>query len=364
MQKGNQMKHRILSGLVMAALAVSPASAATLGDVFSSFFVLGDSNSDAGNLGANGPPPPYFNSQFSNGPVWADILDDQFETGDPNDIRTRNYAFGGAKVTETSNVPDLPTQLNVFAADLDPGVPDPLNGTPTLGDRPLVSVWFGANDIRGIYTSYLDQVDAALGLNGAAQDAAILAAQMAAKSEAQAVGAQYGSILGNISSFPQFGDLLALTTADAGLTPEYPGLTDSMFLTQLSALFNDQLDQSLAAIAASGVNVYTVDIFQLQKDVAADPAAFGLTNVTDPCLTFGAAGPAICSNPDAYLFWDEVGHLSGAAHAALAGIAEDTVLAGVANQSVTPVPLPGSLPALAMGLGLIGALRFRPARQA
>jgi outer membrane lipase/esterase len=358
------MKHRILSGLVAATLAAGPASAATLSDVFTSFFVLGDSNSDFGNLGPDGPPPPYFNSQFSNGPVWADILDDQFETGDPNDIRTWNYAFGGAKVTETSNVPDLPTQLNVFAADLDPSVPDPLDGTPTLGDRPLVSVWFGANDIRGIYTSYLDAVDAAVALNGAAKDAAILAAQTTAKSEAQSVGALYGSILGNISGFPQFGDLLALTTADAGLTPEYPNLTDSMFLTQLSALFNDQLNQSLAAIAASGVNVYTVDIFQLQKDVGANPAAFGFTNVTDPCLTFGATGPAICSNPDDYLFWDEVGHLSGSAHAALAGIVENTVLAGVAIQSVTPVPLPASLPALAIGLGLMGALRLRQTRRA
>ncbi len=343
--------------LLSAALAFAPmtgANAATLSDQFTSFYVLGDSNSDFGNLGSNGPPPPYFNNQFSNGPVWADILDDQFQTGDPDNIRTWNYAFGGARVTEDSNVPDLPTQLQVFGADLDPSIPDPLEGTPILGDRPLVSIWFGANDIRSIYQTYLAAVDAAP-LDLIAQTTAVEQARAAATQ----VGAIYGATLEAIAQTPGFNDLLTFTTADASKTPEYDNPVDASLLSDLSGLFNTQLTQSLSAIESTGTSVYLVDIFALQQQLETDAAAFGFTNVADPCLTFDQNGANICATPETYLYWDEVGHLSGAAHAALAGIVEQTVL----NAQPAPVPLPASLPALALGVLMLGFARHRKARQ-
>ncbi|MEM6409374.1 MAG: SGNH/GDSL hydrolase family protein [Pseudomonadota bacterium] len=359
------MTQKILLSSALACFAF-PASAATLSDTFTSFYVLGDSNSDFGNLGPDGPPPPYFNSQFSNGPVWADILDDQFETGDPDDIRTWNYAFGGAKVTETSDVPDLPTQLSVFAADLDPSAPDPLPGTPELGERPLVALWFGANDIRSIYTEYLEARDAAELLGGAAADAAIAAAQESARTAATETGALFGASIGLVAAAPQINDILTFTTADAGATPEYDDPIDNALLSELSMLYNGALGAELEAIKSGGTNVYTVDIFQLQQDVAAAPGAFGFTNVTDPCLTFDPSGaPLICDAPESYLFWDEIGHLSGAAHAALAGIVEGQVTAEVAAQGgLTPVPLPAAAPALGLGIALLGGLSWRKKRRA
>lgn len=353
------MQHKLLSYAAIMALSAVPVQAATLSDTFTSFYVLGDSNSDFGNLGPFGPPPPYFNGQFSNGPVWADILDDQFQTGDPDDIRTRNYAFGGARVTETSDVPDLPTQLGVFAADLDPTVDDPLPGTPVLGDRPLVSVWFGANDIRGIYQDFETEVAAADSLDDTARLAAVEAARAAALVAASSVGALYGATLESVSAqAPEFGDVLSLNTADSGLTPEYTDPSDVMLLTELSRAFNTQLDASLLRIEGQGVNVYTVDIFGLQQQVLDNPAAFGFTNATDACLSFTISGPLLCDDPDSYLYWDDVGHLTGAAHRVLAGIVEETVL----NAQVAPVPLPASFPALGAGLGLLGLLRWRKTR--
>lgn len=324
---------------VAALVCVSPASAATLSDVFTSFYVLGDSNSDFGNLGENGPPPPYFNGQFSNGPVWADILDDAFE--DPDEIRTWNYAFGGARVTESSDVPDLPTQIQVFAADLDPTLDDPLPGTPVLGARPLVSVWFGANDIRAIYQDYLAAVEAG---DAQARDVAL--------GQAATAGTIYGGTLEAVSSDPRFNDLLTFTTADAAATPEYT--TPDPLLGELVEVFNSQLLASLATIEDAGVNVFTVDVFGLQQQVAANPAAFGFDNVTDACLTFEGGEPRLCDTPETYLFWDEVGHLSGAGHAALAGIVEETVIA-----QVTPIPLPATFPALGAALAGFGLLRLR-----
>ena len=357
-------KTLILSALLASCTAT--ASAATLSSTFTSFYVFGDSNSDPGNLGSFGPPPPYFNNQFSNGPVWTDLLDDQFETGDPNDIRTSNYAFGGAKVTETSDVPDLPLQLEVFVADLDPSIPDPLPGTPVLGDRPLISLWFGANDIRAIYTDYLAARDASSALTGDAAQAAIEAAQNAARLEASQAGALFGQALAQIAAVPQIGDILTLTTADAGATPEYDEPVSIALLTELSLLFNDALNVATEQIEAAGTNVYKIDIFGLQQQVAADPDAFGLTNATDACLTFTVSGQSLCSDPDSYLYWDDIGHLSGAAHSVLAGIVEQSILAEVATQDpdLTPVPLPASLPFLAAGLAVFGGLRLRRGKPA
>ncbi|MEL6680358.1 MAG: SGNH/GDSL hydrolase family protein [Pseudomonadota bacterium] len=351
------MKHALLFCAALAVVPLNAAQAATLNSLFSSFFVLGDSNSDVGNLGDFGPPAPYFNRQFSNGPVWADLLDDGFETGDPDDIRTWNYAFGGARVTEDSDVPDLPTQLGMFGADLDPTRPDPLDGTPVLGDRPLVAIWFGANDIRSIYRTYLAAVDAASALDPGAQRAALAAAERAARDEARRVGTLYGATLEDVSRTPEFGDFLALTTADAGATPEYDDPVGAELLSDLSRVFNEALSDALDAIEKGGVNVYTVDIFALQEEVAADPGAFGFDNVTDPCLVFDGTQPQICATPETYLFWDEIGHLTGAAHAALAGIVQETVLSAPVN--VAPVPLPATLPLLGLGVGVLAVLRKR-----
>ena len=345
----------------VAAFSTASASAVTVSDFFSSFYVLGDSNSDFGNFGADGPPPPYFNGQFSNGPVWADLVDDQFQTGDPDDIRTWNYAFGGARVTETSDIPDLPTQLEVFAADLDPDLSDPLPGTPVLGGRPLVSIWFGANDIRSIYTDYVAAIDGTDGLAAEQRMTEIVAQQQLAREQASYIGALYGASIASLAQVPEIGDLLSFTTADAGLTPEYDETADRALLSELSTLFNDALGMSLSDVEASGTNVYSIDIFQLQREITADPLAFGFENATDPCLTFDLNGAVLCDTPESYLYWDEVGHLSGAAHAALAGIVEQSVLAQLAAEEppLAPVPLPATFPALAAGFGLLAGLRVR-----
>lgn len=348
------MRTKLVSCAVLALSLTGGAQAATLADTFTSFYVLGDSNSDPGNFGPNGPPPPYFNGQFSNGPVWADIIDDDFETGDPDNIRTENYAFGGARVTEDSDAPDLPLQLQLFAADLDPNIPDPLFGTPVLGDRPLLSVWFGANDIRSIYQDYEAAIGSVGGLAQAAQEAALAQAADVARAAAAQTGAIYGSTLELMAQDPRLSDLLSFTTADAGLTPEYASANFEL-LTELSLLFNAELDASLSRIETLGVNVYSVDVFAIQQQVFADPSRFGVEEVREPCLTLEPGGLAQCSDPETYLYWDEVGHLSGAAHAILAEIVTDTVL----SAQPAPVPLPAGLPLMLAGLGGLATLRCR-----
>jgi hypothetical protein len=74
-----------------------------------------------------------------------------------------------------------------------------------------------------------------------------------------------------------------------------------------------------------------------------DRAAFGLTNVTNPCWTgsfTSATSGSVCSTPNSYLFWDQVirpqwqmlRRLGGYALAALTRIAEEPSLPDGANQ--------------------------------
>lgn len=336
------------------------AHASTLPDIFSSFYVLGDSNSDFGNLGPDFPPPPYFNNQFSNGPVWADLLDDQFENAYPDETRTWNYAFGGARV-QGGDVPDLSTQAGVFLADIDPSVPDPLDGDAILGDRPLLAIWFGANDLRALYESFLETAEQAqASLSGDDLIVALETAQAEARLAAASLGAFLGGAYVSFAASDAFNDFIALTTSDLGSSPEYDDPFEPEFLTDLSVIFNDALTGTLQTLEGTGNSVYLIDTFSLLAEVQANPSDFGFGNVTDACLTFKTNPPSLCADPDSFLFWDDVGHLSATGHAALAGIIEETVLSQ-AEPSV--VPLSGAALPMATGLLALAALRL-PRRRA
>ena len=54
----------------------------------------------------------------------------------------------------------------------------------------------------------------------------------------------------------------------------------------------------LPASLPSGVTYF--DTYGLLHSIMANPAAYGLTDVTDPCFN----GTTVCANPDQYLFWD------------------------------------------------------------
>lgn len=344
---------------LVAGVFAAQAGAGTLGENFSSFFVLGDSNSDFGNLADAGPPPPYFSGQFSNGPVWADVLDEQFGGRHPDDgvLNTWNYAFGGARSTESTDVPDLPTQLLVFLADLDPDVPDPLDDTPEAGDRPLVGLWFGANDVRAAAEGYLADLGAIDPvLNAAEQGAAAEAAfddALAIVEEAAATQIEAFSILGEQ---PGFDDFLTFTTysgipdPDAARTPAF----------DLTLAFNAALLDGIAGLSGSDDTFYVVDVFSIGVDLAVNGGAvLGFENVSEPCLTFVDGAPAVCENPDSYLIWDDVGHLTGAAHATLASIVEDEIL----SAQPAPIPLPAGFPLLLAGIFGLGVLGRRGRRK-
>ena len=62
-----------------------------------------------------------------------------------------------------------------------------------------------------------------------------------------------------------------------------------------------------------GTEFVRFDTFAVLNTVVSDPAAAGFSNVRDACVVPDTQGGALCSNPNAFLFWDGF-HPSTAAH--------------------------------------------------
>ena len=98
----------------------------------------------------------------------------------------------------------------------------------------------------------------------------------------------------------------------------------------LSLEYNNFLSGELSNINGAS-NIFTLDIFALIHHVVANPATYGLTDVSDNCYDFGMFSQgtgALCSNPDEYLWWD-IAHFTEAGNA---------IIADAAYSAVVPVP--------------------------
>ena len=143
-------------------------------------------------------------------------------------------------------------------------------------------------------------------------------------------------------------DELAIVSALQGvgathiLVPGMPdmGLTPKFYGNPAATAFSFAFDQALQANLPKGVTYF--DTFGFMHLVVSNPGAFGFTDVTDPCLV----GLTPCSNPNQYLFWDDL-HPTTAA---------DAILAGQFQSLVTPEP--STFLMLGTGIaGLAGVLR-------
>lgn len=78
--------------------------------------------------------------------------------------------------------------------------------------------------------------------------------------------------------------------------------------------FNAGLDAVLDQFALNPVlDIRHFDFFALTERIAAQPEEFGLSNITDSCITPGVIAGALCANANDYLFWDGI-HPTRAAH--------------------------------------------------
>lgn len=295
------MLHKIIRS-TLATLALACASLAYAQGCQNKLVVFGDSLSDPGNFyAAFGttskapflliPDAPYAigGHHFSNGRTWAEQLAESLSSptsGLPalaGPGQFTNYAVGGARARlSASPTPyDLTTEVAQFLTDFSGrACPDA-----------VYVLWIGGDDLRDALV--------ALPVTGPPGAAAIISAAVTSISDNIAALWSAGARNFLILDAPDISNAPAVRQAGPG------AIGAGAFL---SANFNAGLGQAIAGLQAllPGSHFARFDDNALVGSIIVSPAAFGLSDVRDPCLQFGVVAGAICHPPPQFLFWDGI----------------------------------------------------------
>jgi phospholipase/lecithinase/hemolysin len=299
------------------ALLTGSATLASAQGTPTQIVVFGDSLSDPGNGFAllngltdgnpNATPPdfgldaslissaPYARGghHLTNGDTWVEQLarlvgaqrsvQPAFASANPFAM---NFAIATARARTIAGRPDLPSLSFEVAAFLQK------TGNQVPSDA-LYVIEIGATDVRdAIATGNLAQAQAILqDAVKAIHDTITLLAGLGAR------------------------HFLVWNVPDAGLTPAARLSGASAFATLVTTAFNGLLAADLQPLIAAGL-VIPFDANQLLTTIVNDPETYGLTNVTDACVTPDDP-PFTCQTPDEYLFWDGA-HPTAAVHGFIA----------------------------------------------
>lgn len=278
--------------------------------------VFGDSLSDPGNsfaltFGIIPPEPPYFSGRFSNGLVATDYLArDLGLTVDPyfDDGVGNNFAVGGAKTgTGNSNNDDIAPILP--GVEL-PGVAEQIDlfeqslGSETADPEGLYVLWAGPND----FLDYLGGSDLS--------DPAVL------------IESGIENIANGVTRLSDLGaeHLVVPNMPSLGRLPFSAEFSDEA--TAVTVAFNGgvalALDNLRLNSESNEAEIIEVDLFALNEAIAANPEAFGFSNITDAFLLSGMPLPTDPTARTGYFFWD-IFHPTTEAHVIFAGTISRTI---------------------------------------
>lgn len=217
-----------------------------------------------------------------------------------------NYAIGGArsgidlqhdKYKDTTGKPfpvySTRSQVDRYLAD------------KNIDSKGLYTVWTGANDLFAVVK---DLPNASNIISAAVSD------EVATVKKLHDNGANY---------------IVVPNIPDVGLTPSFVGTPLATFGTDLVKQYNEAL---YSGVKNTGANVIPLDTFSLVQQVAANPTAYGFSNVTDKACKDSSSvecGRADLDKPGAensYFFADGV-HPTGRAHRMIADYANAAVTA-------------------------------------
>ena len=245
---------------------------------FSSIYFFGDSLSDVGNLNAVTlgilPGDAYYDGRFSNGPVYSELLADEFGLGPlrPSIRGGTGFAYGGGRTSGTSFF-----EGGLFIRDLDDQIDDLL--ADDVDADGLYVVFAGANDF-------------------------VLGGQTNPAVPVRRIGNQLERLVGQGVQ-----NILSINLPLLGETPRFSN--DAERMNQLSSDFNSQLNAQLNQLgeAHADLNLHRFDLAHVMSNVVALDEQYGFSNVTDESIRELSA--------DGYLFWDDV-HPTTATHRLLA----------------------------------------------
>jgi outer membrane lipase/esterase len=305
---------KTLRRLALAAGLALPAAASA---GYSQIYVLGDSLSDVGNieaayapivaanggvplpiLAAPGTPSAYAPNRASNGPIWIDAFAGAFGFTSVASLNGgTNYAFGGARTDNQLYNPVIPDFLGLLQQR-----DALLAARPALDPDALYVVWGGANNLQDILTG-----------------------RPRADGTPQSVGqtvADLGLIIDSLAAAGA-SHFLVPNAPNIGLVPRLRerGQAAVAFGTLLTDALNDGLATLIDSRRQAGLDILDFDTAGFLTEVVANPASYGLSNVTERCYTgddlnFNGSG-SICADPARYLFWDGI-HPTATGHALLA----------------------------------------------
>lgn len=286
---------KLVNRFLLLTLFITPSLSFA---AYSSITVFGDSLSDAGSTPSAmisyykltgdtlETPSPYADFRFSNGPVAVEYLATGLGLNDTSHFF--DYAVGGAETSDIANIVGQYTALS-----------------GTLDSNALYVIQGGANDL----------------LNSPS----IANADSAVANITNSLNLLYNNGARNflVENLPLL-----------GTQPVFQGVQASDILQAqlLSSYFNANLSASLSGLSfASNVKLFDTAGFFNSLNLAG-------FNTTEACLV----GNSVCSNPDAYVFWDDL-HPTTEIHR----IWGNALLAAV-------VPEPDTFALLIFGVAFIG----------
>lgn len=292
-----------------AQSTVSQPVSTSAGRLFTGVTFFGDSITDTGNiprLSGNldeTPPPFYFQGRFSNGPIWADVLPGLLGVSGTS---VRNFAIGGATFGDTTISAVLGDNPAIANAGVSSQVRSFIAGGGTFQANDLVHLNAGNNDFGAVLLTRSPE-DWPTAMREAADDAATsLGDSIRAL---QGAGARQFLIQTTLSvrGIPNFAQ------------PEIVA-ADAPYIARL----NGNIVNVINARRRDGDIFYVLDTKTLFEDVLVNPAKYGLTDITTPCLD--EATGQICTNVATRLWWDGQ-HPTERVHGVLAAAAADTLIA-------------------------------------
>jgi phospholipase/lecithinase/hemolysin len=239
-------------------------STSIFADNIKQFIILGDSLSDSGNLLSFlkivPKTPPYYKGRFSNGPNWADHVEDHFYK--KYFIETKNYSYGGA----TAVLHNLADDKFIAPITLEGELYQYLfQSMFTDRSNILYGVWIGAND-------YLYDRQPSL--------------EKLTDSVVNTTTSTINTLIKNGAK-----NFVVFNLPDLAVTPyaKNEKLTDR--LHALSVMHNQKLADGIKQIktAHPEVKVVYIDIYGIFKDVLSNPDKYNqrygvnITDLTQPC---------------------------------------------------------------------------------